>query len=130
MTYESEEMLRADLGEVTELGQIGLGTCQGEITHQDGLPNNTLSSSVVSLPELAQYFQNDSGEIANYCNLFNLTNISRASNYEGNNDIGTMIGNRKKKKKIETFVRHENLINIKCNDPVICLLYTSPSPRD
>ena len=114
-TIESEELLRNVSGEMEELEQLESETHRGDTSHRGELLDLTLSSSIISLPELAELCQNNSGTIANELNL---TNVSQYSFGGGHNGIERIVGNRKSCNKIKNYVQRQNLIKIHCNAPV------------
>ena len=124
LTNGPPELLRQDSEGITEqlvvCAQHGDGSQCGETIHHGdasrdaGLMGTTLSSEILSLPDLAERYWDDPGASAT---LFNLTNVS--SIYDDNkNYISTIVGNRKFKKNDKMYARQNNLIKVKCSKPI------------
>ena len=124
LTNGPPELLRQDSEGITEqlvvCAQHGDGSQCGETIHHGdasrdaALLGTTLSSEILSLPDLAERYWDDPGASAT---LFNLTNVS--SIYDDNkNYISTIVGNRKFKKNDKMYARQNNLIKVKCSKPI------------
>ena len=95
-----------------DLELTGLDTPHVAISAHGGVSEATMSSSILSLSDLALHCQDDTGIINT--NIFDLTNVSQNNNLTCNNSkIEIIIGNRRKP-KISVRGPPNNLIRIPC----------------
>ena len=95
------------MGEMVEQGQLALEAHRDDISQHGEPMDASLSSTILSLPELAEFCRDDPGDSAALFNLTNVSLINTTEKLDEGSKINVIVGNRKIRKcKMST--RHEN----------------------